>query len=133
VRDDSVPGDRPPTSDEPLEQQVARLADFIMDEIPGEPSQSEGAVDTAIRLLRAARGASPAGEDTSWDCGMDNFPVAAPGGTAREPSEVERILQQMADCNLSDNNCASWDVANRRIRNLANRALTALRAAPYAP
>jgi hypothetical protein len=34
--------------------QIARLASFIMAEIPGEPSANEGAVDTAIRLLRAA-------------------------------------------------------------------------------
>ena len=34
------------------EQQVEKLANFIMQEIPGEPSQSEGAVDTAIRLLK---------------------------------------------------------------------------------
>lgn len=33
------------------EQQIHRLAQFIMDNIPGEPSRSEGAVDTAIRLL----------------------------------------------------------------------------------
>lgn len=32
--------------------QVARLAQFLMDTVPGEPSQSESAVDTAIRLLR---------------------------------------------------------------------------------
>lgn len=37
---------------ESLESQVDRLARFIMGEIPGEPSQSQGAVDTAIRLLR---------------------------------------------------------------------------------
>ena len=39
---------------ETLESQVKRLADVIMAEIPGEPSRSEGAVDTAIRLLRQA-------------------------------------------------------------------------------
>ena len=39
---------------ESAEDQVRRLAEVIMDEIPGEPSQSQGAVDTAIRLLRAA-------------------------------------------------------------------------------
>jgi hypothetical protein len=33
--------------------QIERLATFIMREIPGEPSQSEGAVDTAIRVLGA--------------------------------------------------------------------------------
>jgi hypothetical protein len=36
---------------EDLASQVDRLAKFIMSEIPGEPSQSQGAVDTAIRLL----------------------------------------------------------------------------------
>ena len=35
-----------------LDEQIKRLADFIMAEIPGEPSQDEGAVDCAIRLLR---------------------------------------------------------------------------------
>lgn len=40
------------TSMETSEQQIQRLGHFIMDEIPGEPSQSEGAVDTAIRLLK---------------------------------------------------------------------------------
>jgi len=37
---------------EPLESQIGRLARFIMAEFPGEPSRPEGAVDTAIRLLR---------------------------------------------------------------------------------
>ncbi len=36
---------------ESAEEQVHRLARFIMDNVPGEPSRSEGAVDTAIRLL----------------------------------------------------------------------------------
>lgn len=39
---------------ETAEQQINRLADFIMLHVPGEPSQNEGAVDTAIRLLAAA-------------------------------------------------------------------------------
>lgn len=38
---------------ETAEQQIDRLATFIMDEVPGEPSQSQGAVDTAIRLIRS--------------------------------------------------------------------------------
>lgn len=37
-----------------LQAQIDKLASFIMDEVPGEPSQNEGAVDTAIRLLRSA-------------------------------------------------------------------------------
>ena len=36
-----------------LSGEIDRLARFIMDEIEGEPSEDEGAVDTAIRLLRA--------------------------------------------------------------------------------
>jgi hypothetical protein len=39
---------------ETAQNQIDRLATFIMREVSGEPSQSEGAVDTAIRLLRAA-------------------------------------------------------------------------------
>jgi hypothetical protein len=35
-----------------LDGEIKRLADFIMAEVPGEPSQSQGAVDTAIRLIR---------------------------------------------------------------------------------
>lgn len=42
-------------STERLEEQVKRLAGFIMEELPGEPSENEGAVDTAIRLLRATK------------------------------------------------------------------------------
>lgn len=40
------------TLSETLESQVDRLANFIMAEVPGEPSQSEGAIDTAIRIIR---------------------------------------------------------------------------------
>jgi hypothetical protein len=35
-----------------LELQIDSLARFIVEEVPGEPSQSEGAVDTAIRVMR---------------------------------------------------------------------------------
>lgn len=40
-----------PTTPESLESQIYRLANFIAENIPGEPSAPEGAVDTAIRLL----------------------------------------------------------------------------------
>jgi len=36
----------------PLREQIDRLAEFIMSEVEGEPSKSEGAVDCAIRLLK---------------------------------------------------------------------------------
>jgi hypothetical protein len=33
-------------------EQITKLATFIMEECPGEPRQSEGAVDCAIRIIR---------------------------------------------------------------------------------
>ena len=38
---------------ESLKNQIGRLATFIIGCVPGEPSRSESAVDTAIRLIRA--------------------------------------------------------------------------------
>ena len=35
--------------------QISILADYIMAEIPGEPSQSEGAGEAAVRLLKKYR------------------------------------------------------------------------------
>lgn len=35
-----------------LDAEILRLAEFIATEVPGEPSQSQGAVDTAIRIIR---------------------------------------------------------------------------------
>jgi hypothetical protein len=35
-----------------LSEQIERLAQVIIHEIPGEPSQSQGAIDTAIRIMR---------------------------------------------------------------------------------
>ena len=32
-------------------EQIEKLANFIIEKVPGEPSQSEGAVDTAIRII----------------------------------------------------------------------------------
>jgi hypothetical protein len=36
---------------ESLKSQIERLADFIMENVPGEPSGQGGAVDTAIDVL----------------------------------------------------------------------------------
>ena len=33
-------------------QQIEKLANFVMAEVPGEPSRSEGAVDCAIRVIK---------------------------------------------------------------------------------
>lgn len=37
------------------EDQIDELANFIMAEVPGEPSRSEGAVECAIRIIREVR------------------------------------------------------------------------------
>ena len=37
---------------EDLSEQVARLATFIMENVPGEPSASEGAIECAIRIIK---------------------------------------------------------------------------------
>lgn len=34
------------------QEQIDKLAKFILEEVDGEPSQSESAVDTAIRIIR---------------------------------------------------------------------------------
>lgn len=44
---DEVKGDAPDAAGAPVD----RLAQFIMEHVPGEPSQSQGAVDTAIRVI----------------------------------------------------------------------------------
>ena len=35
-----------------LNAQITTLAQFIMDEVPGEPSENQGAVETIIRVVR---------------------------------------------------------------------------------
>lgn len=37
---------------ETLLEQIDRLAKFIIENVPGEPSVSEGAVDCAIRIIK---------------------------------------------------------------------------------
>src|SRR5699024_995883 len=40
--------------DEPeVNSQIDKLANFIMSEVEGEPSQNQGAVDTAIRIIKS--------------------------------------------------------------------------------
>ncbi len=45
----------PPLYDERMEAltvQLEKLSQFILNEVPDEPSENEGAVDTAIRIIR---------------------------------------------------------------------------------
>lgn len=48
-------------------KQLEELANVIMFEIPGEPSRSEGAIDCAIRLLRAAYATEPVSPSTGHE------------------------------------------------------------------
>jgi hypothetical protein len=49
--DSMAPGDCGPSA----AAEIGELAQFIMDEVPGEPSQSEGAGTTAIRIISGLR------------------------------------------------------------------------------
>ena len=44
---------------ESLAEQVNRLAEWIVASVPGEPSQSQGAIDTAIRIMAQSRPTEP--------------------------------------------------------------------------
>ena len=68
----------------PLLNEIDKLGNFIMREIPGEPSQNEGAADTAIRLLRRLRSAESALHDmaaykTKLEAGVGRLRGQAPG------------------------------------------------------
>ena len=44
------------------QEEIDRLSEFIMGEVPGEPSQSEGAIDTIIRVYWEMKERIEAGE-----------------------------------------------------------------------
>lgn len=69
-----------------LSDELKELARVIIEEIPGEPSRSEGAVDCAIRLLRAAYGPLNFGENpVSADLG----PVSGPSGSSTPETPLD--------------------------------------------
>jgi len=45
----------------------------------------------------------------------------------RVARQMAEALEQLSDCYLTDDNCASFKVANSRIQNIANPALAAWR------
>lgn len=51
-----------------LDTQIERLANYIMAEVPGEPSRSEGAVDTAIRVMARLAALEAAARDHAETC-----------------------------------------------------------------
>lgn len=80
---------------ESLAEQVQRLAKFILDTVEGEASENEGAVDTAIRLLKIAHGpkvqeVDPNDHGTGVDgAGNPNPPQAEPGNDPEPEFENE--------------------------------------------
>jgi hypothetical protein len=81
----------PGADNEPLNFQTARLGTFILDEFPGEPSQNQGAIDTAIRLLRQFKP-----HRKVWDEEIearakeifDAMPYEGPGAVGEKPEWV---------------------------------------------
>jgi len=62
-------------------KEIDLLANYIMSEIEGEPSQSEGAGMTAVRLLREYRSAM---EQALLELGVPNEDYPAPVANAVE-------------------------------------------------
>ncbi len=83
---------------ETAENQIARLAQHILREIPGEPSEDEGAVDTAIRLLRNYVEVPVEGE-RYWSCkiGPATSDPGECGGDMRLREMVEDVFRAMFD------------------------------------
>jgi len=82
--------------------QINDLAEFIMQHVPGEPSRSEGAVDTAIRVIQSQQRATADLADairlTVEYLGLDILP-AQPGWSWYDALAKHNpaLLQQMLD------------------------------------
>jgi hypothetical protein len=55
------------------------------------------------------------------DWNKDSDPVAV---LADRIGKMKSSLEQLAECNLTEENCASLEVASRRVRNIARTGLT---------
>lgn len=89
---------------EPLQDQIDRLATFIMDNVLGEPSQSEGAVDTAIRLLSTRPVPAPPPEpveeetaDFAWNEVLDAFKRVWPGDSLIYSESPVELIYRLRD------------------------------------
>jgi len=54
------------TTKKELQEQIDKLANFIMAEVDGEPSESEGAVDCAIRIIAGQQEQLELARDRIW-------------------------------------------------------------------
>lgn len=69
------------------EQQIGLLADYILAEVDGEPSSSEGAGDCAVRLLKKYRRAT---QDA-----INNIGVPQPGYIAPVAAAYEVLMEAL--------------------------------------
>ncbi len=78
---------------ESLDSQIDRLAKFIMEEVDGEPSQSEGAVDCAIRIIRKLQERQRAKDEVIKD--LADWSRRWPKETTYSMGRREKIEQEL--------------------------------------
>lgn len=66
--------------------ELDRLAKFIMAEVPGEPSRSEGAVDCAMRIIRDLR--------SGQDLRRDAMNIASVAFGHNTPGDAEELIER---------------------------------------
>lgn len=83
-------------------------------------------LDDLIASMRHDEGCSGVFAGQRCRCNLAESRDAAKAQLAEiraRAERMERALRQFADCDLHDGNCASLEIASRRIRNLARTAL----------
>ena len=76
-----------------IARQITTLAQFIMDEVPGEPSENQGAVETIIRVVR---------EQQQWETDLlTRIPNELLDDTDNRDA-IEKALQRLLDHWLRD-------------------------------
>ena len=87
------------------ETQINKLANFIMQEVDGEPSQSEGAIDTAIRLIRKHLTEKPrVSREWVWKWG-NTFTTYNSGRYSNEKHVMDMLTElniEVSDVSTSD-------------------------------
>lgn len=84
---------------DPLTAQVANLASFILQNFDGEPSEDQGAIDTAIRLLEDYAGllrAKHALDDISAKVSRDHIAAGLRAGQAESYRVFETVNETVA-------------------------------------
>lgn len=79
-----------------LVEQIEKLSNFILNEVPDEPSENEGAVDTAIRLIR--RYLPPVGAEGEAPAGISLVESPTPPSREMLAEKVYRLLSEVSMC-----------------------------------